>query len=315
MLLNYIDEKLKAYFKVSSEDRRALLDERLFDDNPLTCDERYLPFFALEVGCEIDDLNIDKQREAIVNAINELKRAGTVSYLRNNLKADIKNEVVELDNFHFRVDLIPEDANERFDDRRFNSIKKRVERFKNVRSVFDGVRFKLFFDESVNVSGASVVKPKIDKDAIYESRSKTDINIATAGVVKPKIDKDVKVKKTYINNVYTNSALNTKIELKQDAKVEDAYIYNVYTNSASSFKTEINREKNLEFNIENSINHYQFLNFNPTLQKEKNLELSFKKSIFNFEFSIFNLTLQKEVTIETTLNSINQIQGAVVWQV
>jgi len=43
--------------------------------------------------------------------------------------------------------------------------------------------------------------------------------------------------------------------------------------------------------------------------------LSFKKSIFNFEFSIFNLTLQKEVTIETTLNSINQIQGAVVWQV
>ena len=263
MLPNYIDEKLKAYFKMSSEDRRALLDERLFDDNPLTCDERYLPFFALEVGCEIDDLDVDKQREAIVNAINELKRAGTISYLKNNLKADIKNKVVELDNFHFRVDLMPKDANEKFDERRFINIKKRIERFKNVRSVFDGVRFKLFFDESVNVSGASVVKPKIDKD--------------------------VKVKKTYINNVYTNSALNTKIELKQDAKVEDAYIYNVYTNSASSFKTEINKEKNLEFSIENSINHYQFLNFNPMLRKE--------------------------VAIEATLNNMNKIQGAVLWQV
>lgn len=242
MLPSYVDEKLNAYFKVSSEDRRALLKEELFDDNPLVCDERYLPFLALEVGCEIDDLGVDKQREAIVNATNELKRAGTLSYLKNNLKADIKNEVVELDNFHFRVDLMPEDANERFDERRFSAIEKRVERFKNVRSVFDGVNFKLLFDESVNISSATAINTKCDLDATHESKSKTDIKVATARVVRAQVN--------------------------QNAKIDKSYIDTVHVSSASSFSTKCEKSALFKRDIEIKIDNSQFLFFNPTLQKE-----------------------------------------------
>ena len=263
MLPDYVPEELKAYFLVSSEDRRALLKEELFDDDPFTCDERYLPFFALELGIKIDDLSLPKQREAIANAINELKRAGTVSYLKNNLKADIENELVELDDFHFRVDLMPQSVNEKFDEARIGGIKQRVESFKNVRSVFDGVSFKLFFDEQVNVSGASSFKPKIDQDA--------------------------KAEHSYNNNVYTNSAINTKIELNQAATIE--------------------------LNPTTSILNPQSYTLNPTLQKDKSLELSIESNFLNPQSYTLNPTLKKEATIETTLNSINQIQGAVVWQV
>ncbi|SFP60379.1 phage tail protein [Hydrogenimonas thermophila] len=238
MLPDYVSEELKAYFEVSSEDRRALLKEELFDDDPLSCDERYLPFFALELGVKIDDLSVPKQREAIANAIDELKRAGTVSYLKNNLKADVENELVELDDFHFRMDLFTQNIDEKFDEVRLGSIRQRVESFKNVRSVFDGVSFKLFFDEQVKVSGASSFKPKINQDA--------NVGFRFEGL-----------------GFRTNGTVNTKIELNQVATYE----------------------------------------LHPTT------------SILNPTSYILNPTLKKEATIETTLDSINQIQGAMTWQV
>lgn len=191
MLPNYIDEILRAYFQVSSEDRRVLLDERLFDDDPLTCDERYLPYYSAELGIKIDDLPLKKQREAVLNAIQSLTRAGTTSYLEENLKADIANEIVELGDYHFRVDLKPDDPNDRFDKVRIGGIDQRVESLKNVRSVFDGILFRLYPKERVNLNGGDHFGLYIDRNKNPNLPLKSRIENSQSGIVNSKLKKEV----------------------------------------------------------------------------------------------------------------------------
>jgi len=105
VLPNYIDEYLRAYFQMSSEDRRKILDERYFDTNPLTCLKEYLPYLALEVGVNIDNLNEEDAREVIDEAIRTNNIAGTIGCVKRCLSVFGEIEIKEKENFIFDVDF------------------------------------------------------------------------------------------------------------------------------------------------------------------------------------------------------------------
>ena len=96
MLPSYINEVLKAYFEVSSEDRRALLDEELFNFDPLSCDERYLVYFALEFNIKTDGLETFKQRRLINAASLQNNIIGTKKSILEALRlAGLSNDILE----------------------------------------------------------------------------------------------------------------------------------------------------------------------------------------------------------------------------
>jgi len=130
---NYISELLKAYFEMSSEDRRKILDERYFDTNPLTCLKEYLPYLALEVGVNIDGLNEDDARAIIEKAIKANNIVGTAGCVKECLSVFGDVKVVEKENFIFDVDfsLLDREITKELYERSLKTIKKR----KNVRSV------------------------------------------------------------------------------------------------------------------------------------------------------------------------------------
>ena len=104
----YVDEKIKAYAKMSSEDRRALLDARLFDVDPLTCPSNYLPLLANEAGVEIAGLEEDAARAMIAGAFAANLKAGTVGGIRSALGAIGDIRIKEKAGFRFDIDLSSE---------------------------------------------------------------------------------------------------------------------------------------------------------------------------------------------------------------
>ena len=95
MLPEYINEYLKAYFQMSSEDRRKILDEKYFDTNPLTCPKEYLPYLAIEAGVNIDGLSENDARASIYEAISALNYKGTAKSFKSSLKPFTDAEVKE----------------------------------------------------------------------------------------------------------------------------------------------------------------------------------------------------------------------------
>ena len=148
MFPNYISELLKAYFEMSSEDRRKILDERYFNTNPLTCPVEYLPYLALEVGVNIDGLDEEDARVVIEKAILANNKAGTVGCVKENLGVFGYVKIYEKENFIFDVDFslldreITKDLYER-------SLKI-IEKTKNVRSVLG--EFLLSYKTSANLN-------------------------------------------------------------------------------------------------------------------------------------------------------------------
>ena len=95
MLPDYINEYLRAYFEMSSEDRRKILDDRYFDTNPLTCPKEYLPYLAIEVGVNIDGLSESDARVVIERAIFINNQHGTVSAVKNIFNVFQTNTVLK----------------------------------------------------------------------------------------------------------------------------------------------------------------------------------------------------------------------------
>ena len=148
MFPNYISELLKAYFEMSSEDRRKILDERYFDTNPLTCPKEYLPYLALEVGANIDGLSEEDARAVIEKAILANNMVGTAGCVKECLSVFGDVRIYEKENFIFDVDfsLLDREITKELYDRSLKTIEKR----KNVRSVLG--EFLLSYKTSANLN-------------------------------------------------------------------------------------------------------------------------------------------------------------------
>ena len=104
----YVSEALKSYAQMSSEDRRALLDTRLFDVDPMTCPAVYLPLLANEAGVEIAGLDEDVARKMIAGAFAANQKAGTVGGIRSALGAIGDIRIKEKAGYRFDIDLSSE---------------------------------------------------------------------------------------------------------------------------------------------------------------------------------------------------------------
>jgi len=133
VLPNYIDEYLRAYFQMSSEDRRKILDERYFDTNPLTCPKEYLPYLAIEIGINIDGLSESDARAVIEKAIKANNIVGTAGCVKRCLSVFGEIEIKEKENFVFDVDFSAVDREITKD--LYERSLKTIEKRKNVRSV------------------------------------------------------------------------------------------------------------------------------------------------------------------------------------
>jgi len=133
MIPFYISEALKAYLQMSSEDRRDLLDDDLFNTDPLTCNEKYLPYFAKEAGIDTRGLSKDEIRAAINNSASW--NAGTIGNLKKSLSFFGDLKVVEKGGYRFDVDFSV--SNKEVTPAFANTVKNNVIAVKNARSKLD----------------------------------------------------------------------------------------------------------------------------------------------------------------------------------
>jgi len=154
MLPSYINEVLKAYFEVSSEDRRALLDEELFDFVPLSCDERYLPLLAVEMGVDISGFEVDKQREIIDDANNSFIMSGTVHFLKKSLLFAGDLKVDEIGGYTFDIDLSMSDM--QITPTLAQKIQNIANKKKNVRSVLRELKLSYLEKNRLNIKTGGV---------------------------------------------------------------------------------------------------------------------------------------------------------------
>lgn len=75
MIPAYINEPLSVCLQVLQNDKSAVMDTSLFDIDPMSCDSRYLPLLAAEIGVDINLLPVSVQR--IVLASHRWDNAGT----------------------------------------------------------------------------------------------------------------------------------------------------------------------------------------------------------------------------------------------
>jgi len=176
----YVNEVLKAYFKVASEDRRALLNTELFNTDPLTCKKEYLPLLAVEAGVDIDGFSESKQRELIANAFKSFNRAGTVGALKGALNAIAPMELQEQKNFIFSVKM-PYLQNGVYSKERFATIFKTIKKSKNVRSVFRNIELDTESKTNFYFTSALNINANINKERLaLELDSKIDTTLGVA---------------------------------------------------------------------------------------------------------------------------------------
>jgi len=239
---NYISELLKAYFEMSSEDRRKILDERYFDTNPLTCPVEYLPYLALEVGVNIDGLNEDDARIAINEAINALNYKGTARSFKSSLKPYTEARIKEWfeyegEPYYFKAVLSPTNVDFSFNDENFKRIKNVINENKNVRSVLDGFEFDLTLKEELKTYGGFTFKAKINKDALLDLKPSEKITLNEANIFYLSINKDLQkdLKPTEnltftqgaISNVSISSTLSLDLEPTNNNTIQGAVIWRV----------------------------------------------------------------------------------------
>lgn len=216
MLPDYINEYLKAYFQMSSEDRRKILDERYFDTDPLTCPKEYLPYLAIEVGVNIDGLSESDARASIYEAISVLNYKGTVKSFKSSLKPFTDAEVKEWwefegEPYYFKALLSPNRLDFSFNEESYLKLKKIIEENKNVRSVFGGFEFEILLNEQVkNFSGFNF-KPKVAKNFV--------INLKPA--------ENLSFQQGVVSNVSINSTLNLDLGPTTNNTIQGAVVWRV----------------------------------------------------------------------------------------
>lgn len=197
MLPDYINEYLKAYFEMSSEDRRKILDDRYFDTNPLTCPIEYLPYLAIEIGVDINGLSEKEARVAIDEAINALNYKATAKSFKSSLKPFTDAEVKEWyeyegEPYYFKAVLSPNNLDFSFDENNFSKLERVIEENKNVRSLLDGFEIAIYLEERVNSFAGVVLKTGIDKDLKIDLEPNEKILINEANIFYLNINKYLK---------------------------------------------------------------------------------------------------------------------------
>jgi len=291
VFVSYIDEKLKAYFEISSQDRRKILNEKYFDTNPLTCLKEYLPYLALEANVDIDNLSEEEARIAIDEAIKSLNYAGTSKRVKASVKpfSDAENKEwweYNGEPYHFKAVLTPNRLDFSFGDRNYKKLEGIINKNKNVRSVFDGF--------------------------LFEIKSKSEIKEHCALNIKSNLKKDYKFYQNNGFNVFVRDGINIKTDIKKDYTYNKKAIikYYEYTNT----NTKINLQKT-----------YKYKNQNEAVFKEYSLSV-FNSKLNSNEIAMslndnFNLSAQGVNNVylntQSTLNLTTKIylQGAVVWLV
>ena len=216
MLPDYINEYLKAYFQMSSEDRRKILDERYFDTDPLTCPKEYLSYLAIEVGVNIEGLSESDARASIYEAISVLNYKGTVKSFKSSLKPFTDAEVKEWwefegEPYYFKALLSPNRLDFSFNEESYLKLKKIIEENKNVRSVFGGFEFEILLNEQVkNFSGFNF-KPKVAKNFV--------INLKPA--------ENLSFQQGVVSNVSINSTLNLDLGPTTNNTIQGAVVWRV----------------------------------------------------------------------------------------
>jgi len=213
---NYIDVKFQAYFEMSSEDRRKILDEKYFDTNPLTCPKKYLPYLALEVGVNIDGLSEENARIAINEAINALNYKGTAKSFKSSLKPYTDAEVKEWyeydgEPYYFKAVLSPTNTEFSFNNANFKRIKNVIDENKNVRSVLDGFEFELSLEEEVKTYVGFTFKSKINKDLQKDLKPIENLSFIQGA----------------ISNVSISSTLSLNLEPITNNTIQGAVIWRV----------------------------------------------------------------------------------------
>jgi len=138
ILPGYINAVLCAYLQMSCEDRATLMDERLFDDDALSCPTEYLRLFADEIGVNIDGIDEATARMLIADTKESLLRSGTVYALKKSLNALCNVVVEEKSSFTFALNLSTESREiTPFLVKRIEQI---ANRNKNVRSLMEEIR-------------------------------------------------------------------------------------------------------------------------------------------------------------------------------
>ncbi|GAB6045078.1 hypothetical protein JCM11957_06760 [Caminibacter profundus] len=216
MLPNYTSEELKAYFQMSSEDRRKILDDKYFDTNPLTCIKEYLPYLALEVGVNIDNLDEESARIAIDEAISALNYKGTTKSFKASLKPYTDAEIKEWyeyngEAYKFKAILSPDNVEFKFDENNYKRLTKIIEENKNVRSVLDGFEFELKLNEEIKTYSGFSAKIKIDKNKEIDLGPTNNIHIPQAKV-------------SYVS---INSTLNMDLNINTNNNLQGAVIWQV----------------------------------------------------------------------------------------
>jgi len=197
VLPDYINEYLKAYFEMSSEDRRKILDDRYFDTNPLTCPIEYLPYLAIEIGVDINGLSEKEARVAIDEAINALNYKATAKSFKSSLKPFTDAEVKEWyeyegEPYYFKAVLSPNNLDFSFDENNFSKLERVIEENKNVRSLLDGFEIAIYLEERVNSFAGVVLKTGIDKDLKIDLEPNEKILINEANIFYLNINKYLK---------------------------------------------------------------------------------------------------------------------------
>ena len=216
MLPDYINEYLKAYFQMSSEDRRKILDEKYFDTDPLTCPKEYLPYLAIEVGVNIDGLSESDARASIYEAISALNYKGTAKSFKSSLKPFTDAKVKEWwefegEPYYFKALLSPNRLDFSFNEESYLKLKKIIEENKNVRSVFGGFEFEILLNEQIKTFSGFNFKPKIDKDFMVDLKPAENLSF-TQGAV---------------SNVSINSTLNLDLEPTTNNTIQGAVVWRV----------------------------------------------------------------------------------------
>ena len=291
LIPNYINEVLKAYFEVSSQDRKALLDEAWFDFNPATCKKEYLPLLAKELGVDINFLSESDARVVIQKTLESFLYKGTVRSLKSALKAFSEVEIKEWFDtkeqpYSFKAVLTPYRLDFSFGEKNYKKLKKIIDKNKNVRSVLE--RFS------------------------FEIKSRSEIKECCALNIKSNLKKDYKFYQNNGFNVFVRDGLNIKMDLKKNYTYNKKAIikYYEYTNT----NTKINLQKTYKYKKQNKAV------FKEHLLSVFNLKLNSNKTTMSLNDN-FNLSTQGVNNVylntQSTLNLTTKIylQGAVVWLV
>jgi len=198
LMPNYINEVLKAYFEVSSQDRKTLLDEAWFDFNPATCKKEYLPLLAKELGVDISFLSESDARVVIQKALESFLYKGTVRSLKSALKAFSEVEIKEWfetkeQPYSFKAEITPTNLDFIFSKDKLIVLKKLINSAKNVRSHLNSFEIRLppinvplkvgTFSEALKIHPFMNIDEIIDLEKInitggykYDLEIKTNIN-------------------------------------------------------------------------------------------------------------------------------------------